>query len=152
MFKYKQIYYKIKYNKMIKSNLPIGTKIVVVSDSTSAKIPIGTKLKITDYYNNPATGIYVVYNNTSLYLLLSDVRLCNITIDEINEELELAEKNLNEAKNSVENIKNKINYLTETGNKEFDENEFRAYNTIKTLENSNLSTVEKAKQISSLFN
>jgi len=158
---YYKIYYKIKYRKMIKTNLQPGTKLIVVSDSTNSHIPIGTKVILSQYYQitNSVGGVYVTYSDSNMltttnnyYLALSDVRLYNNNIEDINEELKIAEKEMSAAKNNIENIKLKIEYLTETGNKNFDENEYRAYNTIKALENSNLSTLEKAKQIASLFN
>jgi hypothetical protein len=161
---YYKIYYKIKYRKMIKTNLQPGTKLIVVSDSTNSGIPLGTKVALSQYYQPSSLGVYVSYlgayvsytshsvTNNNYYLNLSDVRLYDTNIEDIKEELEIAEKELNEAKNNIENIKLKIEYLTETGNKNFDENEYRAYTTIKALENSNLSTLEKAKQIASLFN
>ena len=64
------------------------------------------------------------------------------------EELE-AEKKL--AKASVEELQNKIDWLVETGNAEFNEDEFKVYATLKLLEQKDLSISQKSKLIAELI-
>jgi hypothetical protein len=57
--------------------------------------------------------------------------------------------NLNE---EIAVLKSKIAYLAETGGQEFCENEFKAYHTLKILENNQNTTIlDRAKAIASLF-
>jgi len=48
-------------------------------------------------------------------------------------------------------LKEKINWLDETGNTEFDDNEFKVYQTLKLLEKDGISIVEKSKAIAALI-
>ena len=64
------------------------------------------------------------------------------------EELE-AEKKL--AKANIEELQNKIDWLVETGNAEFNEDEFKVYTTIKLLEQKDLSISQKSKLIAELI-
>jgi hypothetical protein len=148
----KELYYKIKFRKMVTTNLSAGTKLVIVSNTSSHNYAIGTKITFRDYYPNQPEWFYANEGNCSTAIRFSDVRLDSYTEKDIQEELKLAEEKLTEAKTNVENVKLKLEFIKETGASIFNENEYRAYNTLKTLENSKLSTLEKAKQIASLFN
>jgi len=64
------------------------------------------------------------------------------------EELENEKASL---KTSMDSIQTKIDWLKETGNSEFDENEFKVYATLKLLEKNELSISEKSKLIASLI-
>lgn len=64
------------------------------------------------------------------------------------EELE-AEKKI--AKASVEALQSKIDWLNESGNLEFDEEEFKVYATLKLLEKTDLTITEKSKLIAELI-
>jgi hypothetical protein len=151
----KELYYKIKFKKMITTDLSIGTKLVVVGCTSGHGSPIGTKLTLKNWYygsgcGTPATGVQV--NECNSWFSLCDVRLDSYTKKDLEEELKNVEEKLTEAKTNVENVKLKIEFIKETGSSNFNENEYRAYNTLKTLEYSKLSTLEKAKHIASLFN
>ena len=160
MKKIKQIYYKLKFRKMITKNLEVGTKLIVVGTTSGHSTPIGAKVTLRCYSTGVGSycGRPIVYINENInggqvqFLFLEDLRLDHYTVEDIKNELVEAEKVVADAVNNVENIKLKLDYLKEVGESNFDENEFRAYNTLKTLDNTKLSTLEKAKQIASLFN
>ena len=65
--------------------------------------------------------------------------------------IEDLKKELSEAQTKLETIQSKINWLKETGSKEFSEQEFKVYQTLKLLENGKLSMVEKSKLIAELI-
>ncbi len=67
-----------------------------------------------------------------------------ITIEELESEKEIA-------KASIAALQSKIDWLTETGNAEFDEEEFKVYATLKLLEKTDLSITEKSKLIAGLI-
>ena len=67
-----------------------------------------------------------------------------ITIEELEAEKEIA-------KASVEALQTKIDWLTETGNTEFDEEEYKVYATLKLLEKTDLTITEKSKLIAGLI-
>lgn len=67
-----------------------------------------------------------------------------VTVEEIQKELQ-------EAKDKVTQAQNKIDYLNESGVKEYDEEQFKVYSTLKLLENKELSMVEKSKLIADLI-
>ena len=56
---------------------------------------------------------------------------------------------LNKEKNLIED---KITYLEETGSKEFDETEYKVYQTLKLLNVNNLTDIDKAKLIAQFIN
>ena len=65
--------------------------------------------------------------------------------------LEGLTKELFIAKSQVNAIQTKIDYLTESGADTFDENEYKVYTTLKTLENKDLSLKDKTKLIAELI-
>ena len=67
-----------------------------------------------------------------------------VTIEELEAEKEIA-------KASIAVLQSKIDWLTETGNAEFDEDEFKVYSTLKLLEKTDLSITEKSKLIAGLI-
>ena len=67
-----------------------------------------------------------------------------VTVEELEAEKEIA-------KASVEALQTKIDWLTETGNTEFDEEEYKVYATLKLLEKTDLTIGEKSKLIAGLI-
>jgi hypothetical protein len=67
-----------------------------------------------------------------------------ITLEELD-----AEKN--SLKSKIDLIQTKIDWLSETGNSEFDEEQYKVYTTLKLLEKKDLSTLEKSKLIAELI-
>ena len=67
-----------------------------------------------------------------------------ITLDELT-----AEKDSLNSK--IDLVQTKIDWLSETGNSEFDEEQYKVYTTLKLLEKKDLSTLEKSKLIAELI-
>lgn len=57
---------------------------------------------------------------------------------------------LQQAEQTVEDLKNKLEWLKETGNEEFDEDEYKVWKVLSTLD-SKATTKEKAKAITKLI-
>ena len=60
---------------------------------------------------------------------------------------EIADKNI-----LINDLAGRIKYMDETGTDTFDENEFKAYQTLTIIEKGNLSKLDKAKAIAALLN
>ena len=67
-----------------------------------------------------------------------------ITLEELNHEKD-------SLKSKIDLIQTKIDWLSETGNSEFDEEQYKVYTTLKLLEKKDLSTLEKSKLIAELI-
>ena len=61
------------------------------------------------------------------------------------------EQELTETKTKLESIQSKINWINETGSTEFSEDEFKVYQTLKLLDDTKLSMIEKSKLIAELI-
>lgn len=75
-----------------------------------------------------------------------------LTKEELEKEIESLRKKKKDIDGDIQEIKDKINYLKETGNTEYDENEFKAYHTLELLEDPNMTRLEKSKLIARLVN
>lgn len=73
-----------------------------------------------------------------------EMEISVLTVEELQKELQ-------EAKDKVTHVQNKIDYLNESGAKEYDEEQFKVYSTLKLLENKELSMFEKSKLIADLI-
>lgn len=60
------------------------------------------------------------------------------------------ESQLKHKQSEVEILREKIDFLSETGQEEFNENEFKAYRILTLFEGGELSKAEKAKKIAEL--
>ena len=65
--------------------------------------------------------------------------------------IEELEQELSEAQTKLNNIQFKIDWMKETGSNDFNEDEFKVYQTLKLLENGKLSMLEKSKLIAELI-
>lgn len=62
-----------------------------------------------------------------------------------------AEEKIKQTKAFIEETKTKITFMDETGSDVFNENEFKAYQTLIIIEKGDLSKMEKAKAIAALI-
>ena len=65
--------------------------------------------------------------------------------------IEVLVQELSETKTKLDTIQSKINFMNETGSDDFSEDEFKVYQTLKLLENGELSLLEKSKLIAELI-
>ena len=146
------IYIKLKPNKMkgkrvkLKPCTPAG---LPTSSNTNMAHSKGLEFIITGEY--PAGDCrYKAYNIQHVdganagWVFEHEIENLNVTVEELTNELE-------EATAKVSEIKMKIEYLQESGAKEFDETEYKVYSTLKLLENNELSNMEKSKIIAELI-
>jgi hypothetical protein len=139
------------FNKLINKKNMIGKKVKII------KTPCG---KQSSNFRNEGREMYVVakYGSTPNSWLLStspnghsvgfaydyEMEVIFINLETI--EQELLKKQL-----EVETIKDKIKWMKEAGVAEFNEDQFKVYQTLKLLDNNDLSTIEKSKLIAELI-
>ncbi len=120
----------------------------VVSLATTSGVTIGAQVGLSPNFQCYMSGanIYVSILNTTGSVNAFNWNLTHVgylsasTLEEIGEELK-------EAKEAVKLLETKIAFMKETGAEEFDENEFKVYNTLTILDEKKLSKLDKAKAI-----
>ncbi len=71
--------------------------------------------------------------------------------DQFEEQIEKAEAKIVATQAFIAEIKMKIQFMAEVNSEDFDENEFKAYQTLTLIENTSMSKLEKARAIASLI-
>ena len=117
-------------------NIDVGDTVVVNSISYDG------------YYNvqkNDCTpGLYRV-SNAALAKNTGGKRV------QLQNQIKKAEEKVKQTKAFIEETKTKIAFMDETGSDVFNENEFKAYQTLTIIEKGDLSKMEKAKAIAALI-
>lgn len=135
---------------MTARNLPKGTKVKIISNSSGHGHPLGSIVSLRNNVTSRTTQLYAD-TPTGGWFAWNDIETVPITIEEFEDQKEAARKLIRETEVEIESINKKIEYLKENNLKLFDEDEFKAFSTLKTLEDTNLNTLDKAKKIASLF-
>jgi hypothetical protein len=125
-------------------HLKIGAKLKITGNTTSHGFRVGEVVTITQI--NYDTSQYCCRNEQNLQYWVNpcDYDLVNYTKEEI--EKEIAEQEL-----EIAELKDKIAFLAATGKETYDENEFAVWSALTTIENENLSKIEKATLIARLI-
>jgi len=117
-----------------------GKKVKVVKNTAGHSCPVGSIGTITSGNNNNFR--LKEYPNFTFYT--ADLELCPETREQIEETI----KNLQDKVN-LEQIK--LKFMSENNMDEFDETQYKVFQTLITLENKDLSPMEKSKLIASLL-
>jgi hypothetical protein len=72
--------------------------------------------------------------------------------EQFEEQIEKAQAKIYATQAFIAETKMKIDFMDEIKTEDFDENEFKAYQTLTLIENTSMSKLEKAKAIASLIN
>jgi len=142
------IYKKFNKNKKIM----IGTKITLKkapkgkNSSSNSNIDLKEKQVFTVYESYGLNSWVIVNNNGRdagwVYEWEMDIAMTN---------KEQLEEKLQELNKEVEEVKTKLQWLEETGNNEFSEDEYKVYKTLKLMEDPSLNNVQKSKLIAELI-
>jgi hypothetical protein len=104
---------------------------------------------------NAYNGYYNVHlpNGQSLSMASSalDKVLPRTKKEQFEEQIEKAEAKIVATQAFIAEIKMKIEFMAEVNSEEFEENEFKAYQTLTLIENTSMSKLEKARAIASLI-
>jgi hypothetical protein len=118
----------------------VGT--VVKLTSPTLGLSGGSGNNYTQLYSGIPSGNTIGFS--SFHVLIAQ------TEEELLAEIKALEKSKKDIDKEIELCKNKIEFIKETGSKEFNENEFKAFNVLKTIDNGKLTRIEKARLIASL--
>jgi hypothetical protein len=152
-FKFKIRYIKTKiinFLKTKKGKIMVGKKVKLVCAPSgkegSSNNCIGSceEFIIKDDRTNTSWFITDLSGNACGWVFEWEIVNIDVTKEFLENELEV----LNQ---KVSDTQAKLNYLKEIGAETFDENEFKVYTTLKTLENESLSLNEKTKLIAGLI-
>lgn len=132
-----------KMSKVVYKNAKIGDKFRIASDKYVAN---GfSKDDIVSCYMKQSNYIYVRNSmGQQIAALVSDLLPAVMTKEDLN-------KNIKDLENEIASYKDKLDWMEETGNDEYDETEVKVWKTLKTL-NSKSTDAEKAKVIAKLIN
>ena len=146
----------IKEKGLCASTLPqylIGKKMRVINMGGGHNYgPVGTVFKATCANNiNWGTPVYVQATPTGNSLYLNAVEFCSNSAEEINEEIKENEKRAAALLSENDNLKLRLEFMKENGMKEFDEEVFKTFGVLKTLDQQGLTNLERAKIIAKII-
>ena len=144
-------FFKHLFNKKQKTKIMIGRKVKLVNG------PSNKPSSSNGYYNNGKE--YVITSRHTMdksWLITGNDGMSGGWAYEWEMEglkvgIEDLEQELSEAQTKLDNIQFKIDWMKETGSDDFNEDEFKVYQTLKLLENGKLSMLEKSKLIAELI-
>ena len=142
---------KHSFNKKQKTKIMIGKKVKLVNGPSNKKfssngyIGDGKEYVVTSRYTMDKSWLLIdSIGSSSGWAYEWEMEGYKSGIEEL-------EKELSEAQTKLNNIQFKIDWMKETGSEEFNEDEFKVYQTLKLLENGKLSMLEKSKLIAELI-
>ena len=125
----------------------VGQKVKVVANGSSHNQPMGTVLTVKS-----VASVKVKVEENTYWYALTDVVGVATTREVLEKQIASLQDKIADHQREIENVKVRIAYLTEVGEVNFDENEFKAYQTLRLLEQSDMTHLQRAKAIASLFN
>jgi hypothetical protein len=148
-------FFKQLFNKKQKTKIMIGKKVKLVKGSSNKPssgngcIGNGKEYTVTSLYANDKTWnkswlIIDSFGSSGGWAYEWEMEGYKLGIEEL-------EKELSEAQTKLDNIQFKIDWMKETGSDDFNEDEFKVYQTLKLLDNGKLSMIEKSKLIAELI-
>ena len=72
-------------------------------------------------------------------------------MEEVGSSKVVLKESMERLKSEMEELQRKIDFLNETGNEQFDAEEYKVYSTLKLFQNDKLTDVEKSKLIAKLI-
>lgn len=117
----------------------IGKKVKIISNSSGHAIPIGTEGIVERQQGNQ---LFLKGNGSWFYL--TDVKILDTSKDDI-------AKNIDKLKSEIAIAENQLKFMDDNGLENYDEDQFKVYQTLTTLEDATLSKMDKAKMIADLI-
>src|ERR1035437_787587 len=127
----------------------VGKKAKIKNSfSTGHSYPIDSKGTITSC--GPNNVRLKEYPTWSFYP--NELEICPETREEIEKTIEEIGKTISELQIQIDEENSKLKFMKENNIEEFDETQYKVFKTLFTLEDKNLSAIEKSKLIASLIN
>jgi hypothetical protein len=143
-------FFKQLFNKKQKTKIMIGKKVKLVHgpsnkpSSSNGYIGNGKEYIVTGKYTDGWALTDPSGTSSGGWAYEWEMEGYKLGIEEL-------EKELSEAQTKLDNIQFKIDWMKETGSDDFNEDEFKVYQTLKLLDNGKLSMLEKSKLIAELI-
>jgi hypothetical protein len=114
---------------------------------------IGTVVTYNYGYGSTSTYTVKFQNGMTLndYSTAFEKGIPKSSIETLQEQIEKAKEKIERTQAFILETQEKIDFMEEIGTEVFDPNEFKAYQTLTIIDNSNMSKLEKAKAIASLI-
>jgi len=150
----KKLLYKIFNCKKQKTKTMIGKKVKLQPTPTGKAASGNSNLTnsgiftITGIHNGAPKAWLISYEygtNAGWVYEWEIADYKGVTLEELRDEY-------TEKENEMKEIGIKIEWMEQTGSSEFNENEFKVYQTLKLFENKELTMVEKSRLIANLIN
>lgn len=125
----------------------VGQKVKVVANGSTHGQPIGTILTVKS-----VVGDRVKVDENTYWYALTDVVNAVVSREDLEKQIAALQEKIAGHQQEIENVKVRIAYMDEVGEDNFDENEFKAYQTLRLLERAEMTHLQRAKAIASLFN
>lgn len=124
---------------MAKNKFSPGDVAIVARNGAGHNVPLGTEVIISKRDHN-----YYYVTDSPRAFLPTDLDHAALTIEQL-------EKQIVSKESEIAKVKVKIDYLKESGAEKFCIKEFKAYQILKMLQNSDMSMLERAKKIAELY-
>ena len=138
------------FNKKTKTKIMVGKKVKLIETPCGKKSSNNCFIKhqnvfiVSSKYGENAWNINHLSGGGAGWVYEWEMDCYVLGIKELEQEL-------TKTKTKLESIQSKINWINETGSTEFSEDEFKVYQTLKLLDDSKLSMIEKSKLIAELI-
>jgi len=120
-----------------------------------SEIKIGSEYQLNRDYNSTfKKGATVIISNKSYGSAYFDNGRYSISpmyLNKIDNTKLAISKKITEKKKEIEELQAKLDFLKESGETKYNENTFKAFQTVKLLDNKKLTAMDKAKLISGLI-
>jgi hypothetical protein len=118
----------------------IGKRVKIKSATSGHNIPLGTSGLVERVQGNQ----HFIKGHIA-WVGINDLELCPMTREEIQKEISSLEEQI-----KVE--QEKLQFMSDSNVEEFDETQYKVFKTLATLDNKDISAMEKSKLIASLIN
>ncbi len=125
-----------------------GAKVRVVNNTAQHNLPIGSTYTVKIVNTNNTVAV----NEVSQVFYLVDLELETMTKDDLKKRIDGVEESIAASRKEIDGLKARLAYLDEVGEDKYDERELKAYQTLRLLEQTNMTTLQRAKAIAGLFN
>jgi hypothetical protein len=142
--------------KVFLRRLPqIGDIVLVKANSNDHSYTIGLRYRVIAHTGSTtfiAEDLYGVWKGNNLkYQDCYPGWLYEWEMEEIGSSKVVFQEKMQKLKTEMEELQRKIDFLNETGEEQFDAEEFKVYSTLKLFQNDKLTDVEKSKLIAKLI-
>jgi hypothetical protein len=144
MNRIKQFIYRIKIKLKMTRKVKVGDIILVTGNEGSANYTIGEKYRVTQIDLKALQAETLDGSWMGNWLRLLDAKVVGITREDY-------QKDIDEYQVKIDEAKAVIAWMDEVGATEFDEDEFKVWQTLTTIENDSMSKMDKVKAIAALL-